>query len=278
MKFLRLVSLFLFSEVNGARILAWFTVPAVSHQSVFQPIWKSLSLKGHEVTVIGSNPLKDPQLTNLTEIDISFTYAVWKDIDISNMRRELSSAFRSLYYYHKVGERVIEMTMQVQSVQEILRKSPGYFDLILIEAHSPILYGLPHKLKAPLIAMSSLGFFNHLNFLIGNSVHPALYPDFMSELLYPMTFFEKLDSLYLVIGNYLTNKFVLSPNADALARGYFGDDMPYIEDMVRQTSLVFENVNPIFADRKALVPNSMQYHHLSVNRKEFVEKVRFYDP
>lgn len=48
--------------------------PSISHQVIFQPIWKELSLRGHKVTVITPNPLKDPTLTNLTEIDISYMY------------------------------------------------------------------------------------------------------------------------------------------------------------------------------------------------------------
>lgn len=262
----------LVSSVCGSKILAWFTCPAVSHQSAFQPIWKELSLRGHQVTVITPNPLNEIDLVNLTEIDIGFTYQVWKEIDISNMRRELSNAFSTLYYFHKVHERSIEMSMKIDAVQNILKKDPGYFDLILIESHSPILFGLKHKLKSTLIAISSLGFFNHLNFLIGNSVHPALYPDFVSELSTPMTLLEKIDSLHLTIGNYLINRFIISPHADDVARAYFGQDMPYIEDMVKETSLILENVNPVFSDRRPLVPNSLQYTHVTSNRNEFLGK------
>lgn len=62
------------SGVYSAKILGVFTIPSVSHQVMFQPIWKELSLRGHEVTVVTPNPLNDPTLTNLTEIDISFVY------------------------------------------------------------------------------------------------------------------------------------------------------------------------------------------------------------
>lgn len=47
---------------------------SVSHQIVYRPIWRELSLRGHEVTVLTPNPLNDPTLTNLTEIDLGFLY------------------------------------------------------------------------------------------------------------------------------------------------------------------------------------------------------------
>ncbi|KAK9892174.1 hypothetical protein WA026_018376 [Henosepilachna vigintioctopunctata] len=250
-----------FSAVNSAKILGWFTCPSISHQGVFQPIWKELSLRGHEVTVITSDPLKVPILNNLTEIDMKFTYALWKDIDISNMRREVMSSFEIQYNFQRVHERALEMAFKVKEIQEVMRKPKHYFDLILVESHHPIIYGLQHKFGAPLISISSLGNYNFLHFLSGNSIHPYLYKDFVSDLFGELTMWEKFDSIYLVVGSYILNKFIIYPHADKIARSYFGDDMPYIEEMVKNTSLWFENVNPIFADRKPLAPNYMQFSH-----------------
>lgn len=74
--------LFFFVSVNccvhGARILGVFAFPSISHQIVFQPIWRELSLRGHQVTVLTPNPIHDQSLTNLTEIDLSFTYKTLK--------------------------------------------------------------------------------------------------------------------------------------------------------------------------------------------------------
>lgn len=45
---------------ESARILCVFQMPAVSHHQVFQPIWKELSVRGHEVVVVTPLPLKEP--------------------------------------------------------------------------------------------------------------------------------------------------------------------------------------------------------------------------
>lgn len=45
---------------ESARILCVFQMAAVSHHQVFQPIWRELSLRGHEVVVITPYPLKEP--------------------------------------------------------------------------------------------------------------------------------------------------------------------------------------------------------------------------
>ncbi|KAF5275158.1 hypothetical protein FQA39_LY18665 [Lamprigera yunnana] len=60
-----------------ANILAIMPTPSYSHQVPFQPIWKELSLRGHQVTTITTDPVKDPSLVNLKEIDLSSAYPIW---------------------------------------------------------------------------------------------------------------------------------------------------------------------------------------------------------
>ncbi|KAL3288278.1 hypothetical protein HHI36_002726 [Cryptolaemus montrouzieri] len=255
---LTIISL-LHSEVKGARILAWFFVPSISHQVVFQPIWKELSIRGHEVTVVTPDPLKDPTLKNLTEIDMKVSYQVWKEIDISNYRRERMTVLEIEERFYNMGERVIDIMNKTEEIQEILSKPENSFDLILIESMSPILYGLHYKFKAPLIAVCSFGNQQYLTHLLGNSMHPALYSDPLTGLYVKMTFLEKIENIYLTVGSYLLNKLIIYPNADRIARSYFGKNMPYIEDVIKNTSLLFSNSNPIFPDHRPLAPNIMEF-------------------
>lgn len=58
-----LLIIFTLSRINyveSARILCAFQMAAVSHHQVFQPIWKELSLRGHQVVVVTPYPLKEP--------------------------------------------------------------------------------------------------------------------------------------------------------------------------------------------------------------------------
>lgn len=69
-----------------ANILFVTIFPNPSRQALFQPIWKELSLRGHNVVVITPNPLRDEKLTNLTEIDISKIYnLLWVSLLIRNI-------------------------------------------------------------------------------------------------------------------------------------------------------------------------------------------------
>ena len=43
---------------KAARILGIFPTPSLSHQLPFQAIMKALAARGHQITVISTNPLK----------------------------------------------------------------------------------------------------------------------------------------------------------------------------------------------------------------------------
>ncbi|KAL3288280.1 hypothetical protein HHI36_002728 [Cryptolaemus montrouzieri] len=273
-KFLELAVLLLISsEVNSAKILAWFYVPSISHQIVFQQIWKELSLRGHDVTVITPNPLNDPTLKNLTEIDTKFTYELWKEIDVSNVRREVMTVPEMEYTFQKMHEIMIEGAFRSEEVVNILRKPENTFDLILIEGLSEVMYGLQYKFKAPLIAISSLDNYNYLKYLLGNPMNPALYSDFLTGFRGKLTFWEKIENFHLTLVSFILNKLIISTNADRIARLHFGKDMPYIEDIIKNTSLMFSYVNPIFSDQRPLVPNIMHFSNVHITRNNPVPEV-----
>lgn len=49
-----------FQICNGFNILALFHHPGQSHFAFFEPLLRGLAEKGHNVTVLGYFPLKDP--------------------------------------------------------------------------------------------------------------------------------------------------------------------------------------------------------------------------
>lgn len=57
------------SPSNGANILVFAPMPMKSHFKGFQPLFRELALKGHNVTVVSSFPLEKP-MKNYNEIVI----------------------------------------------------------------------------------------------------------------------------------------------------------------------------------------------------------------
>lgn len=70
----------LFGSVNvvrSANILVFAPLPFKSHFSGFQPLFKELANRGHNLTVVSNFPLKEP-MENYTDIPIKVNKSVLK--------------------------------------------------------------------------------------------------------------------------------------------------------------------------------------------------------
>ena len=66
-----------FSE--NAKILGIFPTPSISHQVVFRALMKDLSQRGHQLTILTTDPSKTKN-PNVTEIDFHDCYKELKDL------------------------------------------------------------------------------------------------------------------------------------------------------------------------------------------------------
>lgn len=137
---------------SGSKILGVFNSPSISHQKPFLNLAKELSLKGHEVTIITPNPLKDKSLTNLTEIDTSFLYEILQEnggfdqiLGIDNTLWQQTNKLRDFFYI--TAERLFEN----KEVHNLLNNSHKRFDVVIVESHEPICFALGPKFHAPTI-------------------------------------------------------------------------------------------------------------------------------
>lgn len=75
MYFISLILLFI-NASYGAKILCIASVPTLSHNIFFRPIWKALADRGHDLTVLTTNIMQEPY-QNIKEIDLNYVYERW---------------------------------------------------------------------------------------------------------------------------------------------------------------------------------------------------------
>ncbi|XP_072379437.1 UDP-glucosyltransferase 2-like [Diabrotica undecimpunctata] len=256
--------------VCGARILCVFQVPAVSHQRVFQPIWRELSLRGHEVVVVTPKPLKDSSLINLTEIDVSaahselikrhgFQFFMKKEYAVHT---KIPKLFAMLY-------ESAEVILKNKEFIKIYNNSNQKFDVVIAQTFiSPILYSIAAKFNAPLIGVSSLGAYIGTHFAMGNPNPPSLYSEMFLPYNGKLTLYERIKSTayYLFVRFYRT--FVILPKSDALARKYLGNELPYIEDIERNISLLLMTTNPFLYTPRPTLPTIVSLESIHVKPVE----------
>lgn len=138
------------SQCDSAKILGVSWYPAISHQAFFQPIWKALSLKGHQVTVITSGPMRDKTLLNLTEIDVSFLF---EKLKASHQVENITSRkwiWNSVIFIKKLLMTLVEAMWNHQEVSKLM-KSDQHFDIVIVEPHIQLIFVLGEIFNAPVI-------------------------------------------------------------------------------------------------------------------------------
>ncbi|XP_072400619.1 UDP-glycosyltransferase UGT5-like isoform X6 [Diabrotica undecimpunctata] len=256
------------------RILGIFPVPSYSHQIFFQPIWKELSLRGHNVTVVTPHPLYDSNLINLTEIDISFAYNVVSNYGWPNDFTNLSLTVLKVDYLFNLGN---ELTMEIFEYGPVHRHIDNHdeFDLLIVQlSHNlnVLLYSLAYKFQTPIVGISSLGLFLHSHDALGNPTHPIVSPDMMLNFAGELSFFDKVQSFLYNIWYRMFYYWYALPKADKIARKYFGEDMPYLGDLERNISLLLLNVNPIIHNVRPNVPNVIEINQMHIKERKPLPK------
>lgn len=97
------LSSLLFWYCESANILGVVLHTSYSHQIPFRPIWRELAARGHNVTVLTTDPMNE-NLANLREIDLSSAYDAWRSTDIIEYS-ERESGFEIVLKLMEVGQK-----------------------------------------------------------------------------------------------------------------------------------------------------------------------------
>lgn len=256
-KMLRLIlcSIFVFVGSECAKILAVFPGPSICQQNVFRPLMIELARRGHEITVITTDPAfpKDQAPSNLTEINvhnISYGYIpkVLKKNGTENEEFDINTIC-------DMNLKLVDMQLQSDEVQEYIRNNKN-IDLLFVESfiRPTLIYSFIYD--APVIEFSSCGFLStYLN--IGAASHPIFYPDTITRRVYNLTFWDKITKLY----NFYSSNIIYDKHADTESEWFkkvLGQDVPNMNVLRSKIHMTFLNVHPIW-DSNRPVPPSVVY-------------------
>ncbi|KAJ8925490.1 hypothetical protein NQ315_009328 [Exocentrus adspersus] len=263
--FLLLVLISSVGQLQCARILGVFQMPTVSHQNVFQALWKELSLRGHDVTVVTPYPLKDPSLVNLTEIDMSYASDSMKRHGFQFFMRKEYPVHTKIPKIFAINYDAANAIFSNEQFVNIYNNSKEKFDVILAQTYiSPIMYSLGYKLGAPVIGVSSMGGYIGSHYAMGNPNPSSLYSEMFLPYNGELNMYERFLSTLYNIWNRLYLTFVALPRCDEIARKYLGNDLPYMADIEKNLSLLFLTINPIFYPPRPTVPTIIPLQRLHI--------------
>lgn len=250
---------------DSARILGIFQMPSFSHQCVFQPIWKELALRGHEVTVVTSHPTRETSIKNLIEIDMSHTKEIFLRHGFQYFMSKMNSTTSKIQSIFDLNYELSEAIFQNKEFKKIYENPDEKFDLVMVQMYiNPIFVSLGARFNAPVIAISSMGAYIGTHFAMGNPHHPAMYSEMFLPYHGKLTFTERWYSTfyYLWVRAYLY--FDAIPKCDQIARKYLGNNIPYLGELQKNISLLFITTNPILYEPGPRIPTIIEINQLHI--------------
>lgn len=240
-----------------AKILGIVPTPSYSHQVVFLSLFKELSLRGHQLTILTTDPMNDPKLINLTEIDLHFSYKIWNEHIMKNVLNFNDNPIGTLIDLYESTIDIQDEQLRHPSVRALI-EGDEKFDLIIIEALMPAMFGFVAKFKCPYIAMLSLdATIQNWYATMGSPTHPVLYPNsiypFDDRLTFVQRFLVTLGMpVFQIFANYICSL------QEHLIKNHFGTDYPSAKDLMKNPDMLFVNTDPIFHRVRPLVPTVLQ--------------------
>lgn len=264
-----LVFVLILTGINGARILAYFPTPSISHQLVFRPLTQALAARGHEVTVVTTDPAfpKGRTPANLTEIDVhNISYEAWEGLyeqHNGDKRDILAQVIAILEQFAKIFHR----QAQTPEVKDILKKDRNHFDLLLLEACNRPVMGYSHVFDAPVISISSFGAVAAQYNAMGAPVHPILYPTAGRQKLYNLSLLEKSMEL---LGYFLFDYLITDTDKydHEIMKQVFGKDIPPYPELANKVQMLFINEHPFWADNHPVPPSILYIGGIHETKKK----------
>ncbi|KAJ3662472.1 hypothetical protein Zmor_006820 [Zophobas morio] len=155
---------------------------------------------------------------------------------------------------HEVADRQLSHPQ----VQDLIVNKRNHFDLLMVEAIYPTQMALSWWFQIPFIGMISLDAPSRIHAAVGNPVHPVLYPDYDLPFDKNLTFWERLISTIFQCFMMWYTEYRLHPREEATIRKHFGNNTPSINEIQKNMSMLFINVNPIFHNIRPMVPATVQ--------------------
>ncbi|CAD0205783.1 unnamed protein product [Chrysodeixis includens] len=249
---------FLFISTNeAARILVVVPTPSVSHQVVFRPVTQELAKRGHDVTVITTDPAfpKGGAPANLTEIDVhDISYRTWRENLMVYTQGSQVGLYNQIKTIVDIGVQVFEDQFKDENVQRLINDKSQKFDLIIVEALSRLALGYQYFYDAPLVLMSSFGGTFENFEAVGAPSHPLLYPTLIRQRINNLSKWEKIKETYQL--TKIETMILDSVTEDEkLLRKLFGPEIPPVKELLKRVEMLFLNENPVFSGIRPVPPN-----------------------
>ncbi|XP_058820277.1 UDP-glycosyltransferase UGT5-like [Topomyia yanbarensis] len=238
------------------RVLGLFPHPGLSHFKVFQPIMRELAQVGHQVAVVSYFPNLDEPHPNYTDYMFEGQDILTNSLSLKHFtQRKFWHNFKEFYELAQWGYITCHSALNSAAIDRVLelhKREP--FDLIVTEFFSTeCMLGLSYVLGVPFVGLSSCALMPWHYDRVGLPDSPSYIPSEFSTFSERMSFWERFENWFVTRSVKLLYRAV-EWNDNRLLAAKFGQGIPDVRDIARNTSLILVNQHYTLSGARPLVP------------------------
>ncbi|CAO1335642.1 unnamed protein product [Diamesa hyperborea] len=253
---------------ENAKILGIFPTPSISHQVVFRALMKDLSERGHQLTILTTDPSKTKN-PNVTVIDFHDCYKELKHLSFVEFKETKQDQSSLMMTLNQIYMSIMEDHLNHPEVKKLLQnKDTIKFDLVILEYlnYVPMLAFAEH-FDAPVIGITSLDTFTSGHELMGNEANPVIHPEILfSHQHGKLNFWDRYESLKYD----LRVRFSMQPNMDKKFIKFIAKHFPNVtaslDDMKQRVAILMTNTHPAMGFNRPILPNTIQLGFMHIEK------------
>lgn len=231
-------------------------MPSFGHHVVYTTIAEELHRRGHELTILTTNPhnYTNPESGRINQIDLGPWSQIVLKSKLKHIELENYNGNKMFDTYYDTMLKITDAQLEVPQVKELLRNTVETFDLLIVEPYTPTWFALAEKFKVPIVSVSAT-YTTLQNFdSMDNPTHAFLYPDVLTSYSGKLSFFKRLILVYRSLQFRWNYYYNVLPKFEALAGKHFGNNSTPVGLMERRTDVLLVDAHPLFIGPMPTVP------------------------
>lgn len=235
----KLIFLFSLCFVHSqcANILGVFPQKLKSHYIVFHSIMAELARRGHNVTVVNPFPRREP-LANFTDIDVTECSEL-PDLFALDVAYQFHSPFVQITLFTSMIEGMRGI-MECDVMKRFLKTKDSY-DLVITELfNEDVMLGLARQFDVPSVLFCAGPIYPWGADRMGNPDNPSFIPYPHSDEAFDRnpTFYQRLYNVACYVVARVSYYYYSYTIGDEIARKAFGPEIPRLDEIAKNTSLI----------------------------------------
>ena len=257
--------------VKGGQVLVLCPVSSPSHKNTMAPVFTGLAERGHQVTVVSS--WKTEPHKNIRDIIPFENFDYFPHLSAIGLREKGVLGMVMIDYKTTLG-----FCDSVYRNKEFMSLLDEKFNLVMMDGtFNECLLGFVHKLGAPLIIVSPFPVHNVLSMQLGNRLLPSFVPEPLLTFSHEMDFLERfLNTIVNYVSIWAWRRPY--PMHEKIYRSHLGEDIPSIDEILSNTSLILSNSHFSFTFPRPNLPDVVEIGGSHCRPGRALPKVKYVCP